>query len=224
MKTPITLFALLVSAVLAGCGGSVGGAKVMSSDQASPKALVVVMHGAVASKDWSTIMQLIAPDFRKPMRATLDAFRDYSQEADKTAVLLEQRVGAEPANRLRQETQNFYRELLPSPLEGAVRGEDIQWNRVEIRPDQADTAWVYVDGQKSEFHHAFILSKIDGVWYVQPLNTPQGFRKVADETIANLKKGTKAWRSVQKSIKTGQINAGNVNERLWPSQGAPPTK
>jgi len=196
----------------------------MSSDQTSPKALVVVTHGAVTSKDWSAIVQLTAPEFRRPMRATLDAFRDYSQEADKTAALLDQRVGAEPANRLRQETQNFYRELLPSPLEGAVRGEEIQWNRIEIRPDQADTAWVYVDGKKSEFHHTFILSKIDGLWYVQPLNTPQGFHKTADDTIANLKKGSKAWRNVQKAIKNGQITAGNVNERLWPSQAAPPTR
>lgn len=214
----ISLCTVWLSLFVPGCDEISSESKVTNADQASPKALVAAYHRATVDKDWSTLAALTSPDFRKPMRSTLNAFKDYSKEADKVADLLEEKVSPESANRLRKETQSFYRELVTSPLDGAVSGDEIQWDRVEIRTDKGNIAWVYINGRKSTFH---VLSEVDGRWYVEPLNTPEAFRKVADETIDNINKGTKTWKSVQKAIKKGDITAANVELRLWPTEPPP---
>ncbi|MCL2700767.1 MAG: hypothetical protein FWE88_03630 [Phycisphaerae bacterium] len=213
MKYAMLLGLLLVAG---GCGT---GSLVTPSDRLSPRTLAVAAHNAIEIHSHAAVADLTSPAYRKPMRKVLDAIRDYSREADKTAALIAQKVGQAPADRLRKETASFYRQLLPSPLQGAVKGDTVDWSRVEIREEGSSVARVFVNGQKGPFHRTFVFMRVKDAWYIEPLDSPKEFAKNAKQLAANYRNAIKALRNVQADIHNGEITPANVNARLWPTSG-----
>ena len=210
MKHVMTLG--LLAAIVGGCGST---SSITPSDRMSPRTLAVATHHAIETRNTDAMVDLVAPPYRKSMRAVLVSVEDYARESDKTATLLAQHVSQASADRLRNETADFYRQLLPSPLHPAARGDHIDWTRINLREENGGI-WTYVDGQKSPFHKTFVFLFQDGAWYVEPLDMPQQFAANAKRLAANYRSAIKTLQKIQAEIRSGTVAEADINLRLWP--------
>jgi len=210
MKTVVVLGVLAV--VVGGCGS---GSPITAGDRLSPRTVAVAAQNVIEVRNSAGVIDLTAPPFRKSMRSVLDAFADYAREADKTAALIAQRVDLAAADRLRNETADFYHQLLPPPLRAAARGDVIDWTRVDFHEDK-NIARVYIDGQRSPFHRDFVFVRTGNAWYIEPLNTPEGFAVDARRLASNYRSAIKTLRKVQAEIRGGHLTAQDIDARLWP--------
>ena len=202
----------LLTVVAGGCGA---GSPITPSDRSSPRALATATHSAIETRDSDALVDLTSPPYRKSLRTVLDALQEYAKESDKTAALLARHVAQAPADRLRRETEDFYHQLLPSPLHPAAQGDSIDWTRIHLR-EESGGVWTYVDGQKSPFHRTFVFLFRNGAWYVEPLDLPPQFAANAKRLAENYKNATKTLKKVQAEIRAGQVAETDVNLRLWP--------
>jgi len=207
------MLACLLAAVVGGCGA--GGP---TPDQLSPQALAVATHRAIETRNRDTLVGLTTPPYQKPMRDVLVAIDDYAREADKTAALVAQRIGQAPADRLRNETADFYRQLFPLPFQEAAEGDTVDWTRVDIREDDKNTAWVHVDGLRSPFHKIFVLLYLDGAWFVEPLDMPEEFAAAAKRLADNYRSAAKTLQKIQAELRTDNLTEADITLRLWPPQ------
>jgi len=211
MKHVIVLGVVVL--IVGGCGA---GSPITASDRLSPRAVAVTAHNVIEARNSAGMVDLTAPPFRKSMRSVLDAVDDYTREADKTAALIAQRVDQAAADRLRNETADFYHQLLPPPLRAAAKGDVIDWTRVDFHEDKG-IARAYIDGQRSPFHRDFVFVRTGDDWYIEPLNTPEGFAIDAKRLVANYRNAIKTLRKVQSEIRNGDLTATNIDARLWPA-------
>ncbi len=207
----------LALATLAGCGSGVSG----DMDHMSPRSVVVAMHQAVVGKDYDRVGLCVAPAYRAPMRSVLAAWKEYSIKTLQTSALVEQRIDAAPAQRLRDELDKAYREFLPSPLAGAVWNGTVQWERVNIDA-QKDSATLQIDHQPTPFSKKFSLVCVKGAWYVAPDGEARTFAGQAKQTAQTYSQSVKDLDRLQSRIKKGQIDQNNIAQQLWPSGAEKP--
>jgi hypothetical protein len=200
----------LLLAVLSGCGAD----SARNMDHLSPRAVAVAMHLAIAAKDFDAVGKCVAPSSRGAMGSLLSAWKAYSVKALQTAALVEQRIDAAPARRLRAELDQSYADLLPSPLAGAARDGKIDWDRVQIQ-EQDNAAVVTVNGNVTPFGKRFKLVKVGGGWYVAPVEQAKAFAAWTRSASRSFDQLTKRLNRVQTGIKKGQIDQENIEKELW---------
>lgn len=210
----------LAGALLWGCGG---GSKIDLSagrggvDAGSAKALAVSYDQAVRAREYGGVVECVAPDYRKSFSSVLVANIKYTRKLEQTADMVQKRIGKAPADRLRREAQETYLKLLPSPLEGAVSDGKIAWTRVTFTEKDQVVA-VKVDGNYTRFNEDFWLRPIGDRWYVAPHGLPEEFAKTAKGMVRAHNEMMKILGKKQKLIKSGKINAGNVDDHFWPGK------
>jgi len=210
--------AVLVVSIVATSGCHRGGIKSQDVDRVSVRSTVVAMHQAVSNKDYDAILACFAPDYRGSFRGILSASKDYSAKVIETAALIEQRVDAAPAQKLRKEVEETYRGLLPSPLEGATVDGKIQWERVQI-DEQRDYATVEVDHHITPFGKKFELVRLSGSWYVTPDESAKKFSADAKRMTHAYRQFIKVLDRLQGKIKRGKVTKENIDQELWPASG-----
>jgi hypothetical protein len=212
------VWASLSLATLGGCGTS-GVCKEM--DHMAPRSVVVAMHQAIAAKNYDCVSLCIAPEYRGAMRSELAAWKEYSAQTLQTAALVEKRIDAAPAQRMRDELDRAYQELLPLPLAGAVWSDTVQWERVNIDA-QKDFATLEIDHQSTPFGKKFRLVRVKGSWYVAPVGESKAFASQAKQAAQSYNQSVKNLVRLQSRIKKGQVNRDNVTQEFWPSGGEKP--
>ena len=208
----------LALATLAGCGTS-GVCNDMG--HMAPRSVVVAMHQAIAAKNYDCVSLCFAPEYRGSMRSVLAAWKEYSVKTLQTAALVEQRIDAAPAERMREELDKAYQEFLPSPLAGAVWSGTVQWERVNIDA-QKDSATLEIDHQPTSFGKKFHLVRVNGAWYVAPVSEPKAFAGQAKQTAQSYSQSVKELDRLQSRIKKGQVDQKDISQELWPSGGEKP--
>jgi hypothetical protein len=203
----------LTLAALAGCGTN-GESKEMI--HMAPRSVLVAMHRSIAAKDYDRVSLCVAPEYRESMRSELAAWREYSVKALQTAALVEQRIDAAPAQRMRKELDKAYREFLPAPLAGTVADGTVQWERLNIDAKE-DSATLEIDQRPTPFGKQFSLLRVKGAWYVAPEGDTQTFALQAKGTAQTYRQSVKDLDRLQDRIRKGQVNRDNIAQELRPS-------
>ncbi len=202
-------------ATLAGCGTN-GMSKEMN--HMAPRSVMVTMHQAIAAKDYDRVSLCVAPEYRGAMRSVLAAWKEYSVKTLQTTALVEQRIDAAPAQRMREELDKAYERFLPSPLAGAVWSGTVQWERVTIDAKK-DSATVEIDRQPTPFGKKFRLVRVKAAWYVAPAGDARTFDLQAKRTVQTYGQSVTDLDRLQDKIQKGQVNGNNIAKEL-PTGGA----
>jgi hypothetical protein len=199
-------------AALAGCGTN-GASKEMN--HMAPRSVMVTMHQAIAAKDYDRVSLCVAPEYRGSMRNVLAAWKEYSVKVLQTAALVEQRIDAAPAQRMRNELDKAYEQILPSPLAGAVWSGTVQWERVNVDAKK-DSATIEIDRQPTPFGKKFQLVRVRGSWYVAPVGDAKTFDLQAKRTVRTYGQSVTDLDRLQDRLQKGQVNRENIAKELPP--------
>lgn len=212
------VWASVTLAALAGCGTN-GSSKEMN--HMAPQSVAVTMHQAIAAKDYDRVCLCVAPEYRGSMRSVLAAWNEYSAKATQTAALMEKRSDVAPAQRMRDEVDKAYQELLPSPLAGVVTDGKVQWERVQIAA-KGDSATLEIDQQPTPFGKKFSLVRVKGAWYVAPAGEATNFALQAKQAVQGYSQSVKDLNRLQDRIRKGQVNRDNTAKELPPGGAEKP--
>jgi hypothetical protein len=212
------IWAGVTLAALAGCGTN-GSSKEMN--HMAPQSVAVTMHQAIAAKDYDRVCLCVAPEYRGSMRSVLAAWKEYSAKATQTAALVEKRVDPAPAQRMRDELDQAYQQLLPSPLAGVVTDGKVQWERVQIAPKD-DSATLEIDQQPTPFGKKFSLVRVKGAWYVAPAGKAKTFALQASQAVQGYSQCVRDLDRLQDRIRKGQVHRDNIAKELSPGGAEKP--
>lgn len=202
---------------LCGCGlnhSSKGPVAQIIIENDTPKTLATSMHQAIERRNYDAIAGCIAPAYRGPFRDILSSSKKYSAKMLQTADLVDKRIDPRFAQKLRQEEDQTYHGLLPSPLQGAAVNGRINSERVSVEME-GDRALVKVDGKYTEFSGKFFIVRTAQGWYAQPFGEAETFAGEAKHMAEAYKQFMKVLDKIQGQIKSGKITRDNVEQAFW---------
>ena len=150
LRLPTPCCCCLFLAGLCAFGGCANG-------YASPQALFAAVHNAHLRGDRETLLSCFDPGFRNNFAPTNRLAKRYEGKADSAAMVVKERFGADVAERFRERS---LRPLRRSPLEPAMEGGQIHWERVlRVRNNEA---WGEADGRRL----LRAVRKANGTWFL----------------------------------------------------------
>lgn len=225
-KTWLIVAAVSLAGLMAGCKEKIRPTAetpiATRMDNVSPKTLAVSMHQAIYSQNCEGIELCIAPSYRAPFHNILVAWKKYAAKMNETADLVAKRVDPEVAAQLRAELDHMFHELIPSPLEGALKDGKVNWDMTTVEMKDDSHAIIKVDGHYTEFSGKFLLVQTAGGWYAAPMEDPETFAADAKKMLRAYKEFTSQLDGIQGQIKKGKVNRQNVRQTFW-KNGLPPS-
>lgn len=218
-KTCLILAAVSFAGLMAGCKEKIRPTAeapiVTRMDNVSPKTLAVSMHQAIYSQNYEGIEQCIAPSYRSGFHNILGAWQKYAAKMNQTADLVDKRVDPEVAGELRAELDHMFHELIPSPLEGAMKDGKVNWEQTSVDMKDDSHAIIMVNGHFTDFSGKFLLVQTAGGWYAAPMEDPETFAADAKKMLRAYKEITSQLDGIQGQIKKGKVNRQNVRQAFW---------
>ena len=212
---------LLVGLFAAGCAGRGDAAEPgVMIDHTSQRLLLVSLDEAVAKRDYAAMVQAMDGAFRGPYRSVVMAGRDYVSALESLAGTAEEKLDPQMAQRFRQQAQRVYSGLFPSPLEGAVKEQGVDWDIVRVL-DEGECLAVTVGGQSTPFDKQYVICEVKGHWFVAPHQKEvpprqrvSSYKHDAGYTQKNLRRYIDLTNDLKKKIKSGQINRANFEQKM----------
>ncbi|RPI59154.1 MAG: hypothetical protein EHM48_09325 [Planctomycetaceae bacterium] len=223
MKFAGLCFVLATTAMLAGCGDNLtvaGAGKTVEIDHNSSTLLLVTLDEAIAKKDYNAIVQSMTPDLRPSFKTIAKAYKEYIDNLNSLADITEQKIGAEQAKMFRDRAKAVYAGLIPSPLEGAIADNTVDWNKVKLL-DEGDVTAVTIVDHNSQFDKMFVIEDVKGRWYILPRFThipPEQWKKLyaddAKQEEKTMREYVRITKDLREQVRRGKLNKSNFDEKM----------
>jgi hypothetical protein len=174
----------------------------------------VAVDRAIAAKDYDTIRQSVAPQYRRSFGNILSASKEYFALMNQTASLIQERLDPAVGQRLRNEAEDTYHALLPSPLQGAVQDGKVQWDLVQM--DVKDrSASIQVNNRPTLFQGKYEIVQVKDRWYMAPDESAKQFSADARRMVKTYRQFSKILARLQEKIRKGKVTRQTVAAELW---------